>query len=124
MDLRPVPSSCPIEVVTPEKVVRIGEADAWGMADDDDDADRAIAEAVERGWFALRHETEFDFDFYWDSVREMESFMAGSVRMKSVAPPAAELEKAHRSLAEKGPGGARVRCRRPTMLAVYRKTRS
>ncbi len=121
VDLRPVPSKCPIEVVTPEKITQVGEADASGMAADDAAADRAIGAAVERGWFLPRRRVQFNFDFYWDSVHEMATFMADSVRMKNVVPPVAELEKAVRELAARAPGKTRVRCRRATMLAVYRK---
>lgn len=121
VDLRPVPSKCPIEVVTSDKVTQVGEADASGMAADDAAADRAIGDAVERGWFLLRRRVQFNFDFYWDSVHGMATFIADSVRMKNVVPPVAELEKAVRELAGRAPGRARVRCRRATMLAVYRK---
>ncbi len=121
VDLRPVPSKCPIEVVTPEKITQVGEADASGMAADDAAADRAIGDAVERGWLLARRRVQFNFDFYWDSVREMATFIADSVRMKNVDPPVAELEKAVRELAARAKGRTRVRCRRATMLAVYRK---
>ena len=114
----------PIEVVTPEKNVQVGEADASGMAADDAAADRAIGDAVEHGWFILRRRVQFNFDFYWDSVHEMATFVADSVRMKNVVPPVAELEKAVRELAARAPGRARIRCRRATMLAVYRKASS
>ena len=124
VDLRPVPSKCPIEVVTPEKITQVGEADASGMVADDDAADRAIGDAVERGWFLPRRRVQFNFDFYWDSVHEMATFIADSVRMKNVVPPVAELGKAVRELATRAPDRARVRCRRATMLAVYRKASS
>ena len=41
-DLRPLSCQCPIELVTPSGVVHVGEADATGMAADDDASDRAI----------------------------------------------------------------------------------
>lgn len=91
------------------------------MAADDAAADRAIGDAVKRGWFLFRRRAQFNFDFYWDSVHEMATFMADSVRMKNVVPPVADLEKAVRGLAARAPGRTRVRCRRATMLAVYHK---
>ncbi|NIR50575.1 MAG: hypothetical protein GWN55_10185 [Phycisphaerae bacterium] len=121
IDLRPVPSQCPIEVVTPGSIVHVGEADASGMAADDEAADRAIRDAVEQGWFVLRRDTRFDFDFYWDSVHEKASFIDGSIRMKQAVPSYADLEKVHRDLSTRAQGVARIRCRRQTMLAVYCK---
>ncbi len=76
VDLRPVPSKCPIELVTPDKITQVGEADASGIVADDEAADRAIGDAVERGWFLLRRRFQFNFDFYWDSVHEMATFIA------------------------------------------------
>jgi len=120
IDLRPVPAQCPIEVVAPRNTIQVGEADASGMAADAA-ADRAIGYCVQQGWFVLQDHVRFDFDLYWDSVREMTFFIADSVRMRNVLPPAADLEKAHRELAAGERGRVRVRCRRPTMLAVYDK---
>jgi hypothetical protein len=98
VDLRPVSSQCPLDFVTPEKTVRFGMADGTGMAADDSAADRAIEDAVERGWFVPRRRVQFDFDFYWDSAfREQKLREEGS--------------------------GTRIRCRRATMLATYRKAR-
>jgi len=121
VDLRPVSSLCPIEVVTSEKVIQVGEADGTGMAADDAAADRAVGDVVERGWLVPGRRLQFSFDFYWDGIGEMESFVADSVRMKNVAPPFADLEKAVRELDETEPYRTRIRCRRETMLAVYRK---
>lgn len=121
IDLRPVPSQCPIEVVTPGTIVQVGEVDASGMAADDKAADRAIRNAVEHGWFIPRRDTRFDFDFYWDSVHEMASFIDGSRRMKQAVPSYADLEKVHRDLSARAHGTVRLRCRRRTMLAVYSK---
>ena len=123
VDLRPLPSQCPIEIVTPGTIVQVGEVDASGTAADDDAADRAIGDVVGGGWFVPRRNTQFEFDFYWDSVEEMASFMDASKRMKHVIPSYANLEKDRRKLSAREQGRVRFRCRRRTMLAVYDKAR-
>ena len=121
VDLRPISCQCPIELVTPSVVVHVGEADATGMAADDDASDRAIRDIVEQGRFVLRGDTQFDFDFYWDSVQELTSFIEASTRMKHVRPSYAELEEVYRDVSAGGREGVRLRCRRRTMLKAYQK---
>ena len=121
VDLRPVSTNCPIELVSRGKVLPVGEADATGMAADDEAADSAVGKAVERRWFVPGRETRFNFDFYWDRVDEFASFADGSRRIKRVVPSFAELEKIHRGLSSKAKDPVRLRCRRATMLAVYSK---
>lgn len=121
VDLRPLPSQCPIEAVGTDRTVQMGEVDATGMAMEDAAADCAMREVVEQGWFVPRRETQFEFDFYWDSVQEMASFIEASRRMKQVVPSYAHLEEVHRLLSPREPGRVRLRCRRRTLLAVYKK---
>ena len=121
VDLRPLSSKCPIEVVTPKEAIQIGEVDAYGAAEDDAAADSATRQAVEDGWYAPLGDTHFLFDFYWDTVSEMASFMEGSMRMKVVTPSYSELEKISRELNTGAENRTRLRCRRSMMLAVYRK---
>ncbi len=121
VDLRPLPGQCPIELVSPGAVVQVGEVDAIGMAADDDASDRAIQNTVTQGHFVARQDTQFDFDFYWDSVQEMASFIESSRRMKHVRPSYADCEKAHVALSAGGRERVRLRCRRRTTLAVYEK---
>ena len=122
VDLRPLPGQCPIELVSPGAVVRVGEADATGMAADDDASDHAIQDVVTQGHFVAHRDTQFDFDFYWDSVQEMASFIGPSKRMKHVRPSYADFEKARLALSAGGRERVRLRCRRRTTLAVYQKT--
>ena len=121
VDLRPLSCQCPIELVTPSGVVHVGEADATGMAADDDASDRAIRNIVEQGRFVPLGDTQFDFDLYWDSVQELRSFIEDSPRMKHVRPPYAEMEAVYREVSAGGREEVRVRCRRRTMLKAYQK---
>lgn len=121
VDLRPLSSQCPLEAVRADMVVRIGEVDGTGMTADDAAADEAIREAVDHGWFVPVRDTRFDFEFWWDSVAEMASFLEGSKRVKRVVPSYADLGKVHRGLTVPHRAPFRLRCRRPTLLAVYQK---
>ena len=122
VDLRPVSAPCPIEVITRHGSVQIGEVDASGMAADDAAADRAIREAVARGWFTMQHTEQFGFAFWWDTVSEMIAFFDGSRRAKAVSPSYAELTAAHRRVSTEAPDPVRLRCARRTMLSSYTKT--
>ncbi len=121
VDLRPLSCQCPIELVTPSVVVHVGEVDGTGMAADDDASDRAIRNIVEQGRFVPRGDTQFDFDLYWDSIQELTSFIEASTRMKHVRPSYAELEEVYSNVSAGRREGARVRCRRRTMLKAYQK---
>ena len=122
VDLRPLSGQCPIELVGGGTVVHVGEVDATGMAADDAASDRAVQDVVTQGHFLARQDTQFDFDFYWDNVQEIASFMESSRRMKEVRPSYADLEKAYLVLSAEVPERVRFRCRRRTTLAVYQKT--
>lgn len=121
VDLRPVSSRNVLEALTPDGAVRVGEVDAYGAAPDDAAADRAMRRVVEDGWFVPCRETHFDFDVFWDTVGEMASFIASSRRMQHVDPPYADLERIHRDLSSRAGARVRLRCRRPMLLAVYRR---
>lgn len=121
VDLRPLPGRYPLELVSTGSVIQIGEVDATGVADDDDAADRAMRSTVSQGHFVARRKSQFGFDFYWDEVKEMESFIESSRRMQRVRPSYTDCEKAHVALRAEGYERVRIRCRRQTSLAVYEK---
>lgn len=121
VDLRPLSCQCPLELVTPSGVVHVGEVDGTGMVADDDASDRAIRDIVEQERFVPRGDTQFDFNLYWDSVQELTSFIEASTRMKHVRPSYAELEEVYSDVSAGRREGARVRCRRRTMLKAYQK---
>jgi hypothetical protein len=121
VDVRPLSSHCPLEAVSAAGLVQIGEVDATGMMADDDAADHAMRQSVDQGWFARLRLTTFDFAFYWDSVAEMTSVLRERKRTRQVSPSFADLERAHQVLSARDGGGVRLRCRTPTLLAVYEK---
>jgi hypothetical protein len=122
VDLRPLSSTtCPIEFVTAEEAISVAEVDASGLVEDDVAADRAIERVVQDGWFRQRQASTFQFEFSWDNVDAMATFIKGSRRIKRVTPSCGDLEKAHRSHVARAGRGARVRYMRPMLLAVYQR---
>lgn len=121
VDLRPRSWHCPVEAVMAERSIEIAELDATGMAAEDAAADRAVGRALGNGWFVPRRQETFDFELYWDSVADMASFIESSKRMKELRPAFADLDAKLSELRTRADGSVRLRCRRPTLLAVYRK---
>lgn len=122
MDLRPVSSSsCPLEVVTPETVARIGRVDASRGRPDDRAADRAVARAVAEGLFEPCREERFEFEFSWRTVGEMAAFLTASPRVKEVTPSYAELEALCGEWRARAGENVRLRYWRKMRLAVYER---
>ena len=120
LDLRPRSAKYPIELVTPAERFHIGHLDGYGMESVDLAADVAMRTPVEDGWFTRLKDTNFDIEFYWDTVNELQSYVQDESRITSVAPSYAELEKAYVQLSKRT-SNVRLCYRRPTILAVYRK---
>lgn len=95
VDVRPLSSQCPLEAISAEGLVHIGEVDGTGMLADDAATDDAICQSVDHGWFVSLRNITFDFAFYWDSVAEMASVLDERRRTKQVVPSYADLERAH-----------------------------
>jgi hypothetical protein len=104
------------------EVIQAGELDDSGTVEDDVAADRAVAEVVQEGRFLLRQDARFEFDFYWDTVGEMASFMEDSRRMKLGSPSYEDLERIYREWCARARDRVRLRYPRSMMLAVYQKT--
>lgn len=121
VDVRPLSSRCPLEAVCGERVVHLGDVDGTGMLSDDRAADAAMRTSVGHGWFVPRRSITFDFRTYWDSVAEMASMLDARRRKKQVVPSYADLERTHHDLRARHGGVVRLRCRTPTLLAVYER---
>jgi hypothetical protein len=118
VDMRPVAWQSPIEAVTGARAVPVGDFSENGMNADDIAADAAMATAVARGWFVPRNEVRFAFNFYWDSVADLSTYLEGSRRGQLVIPPASDIERRFARASEGG--NARLRCNRRILLATYR----
>ena len=121
LDLRPRSATYPIDFVTAAGRFHAGDFDGSGAESDDAAADTVMRNAVEDGRFTRLRDTHFNIEFCWDTVNEMESHARKEGRIASVNPSYAELEKAYHELSTGTSAIVRLRYRRPTMLAVYRK---
>jgi hypothetical protein len=77
IDLRPILSSWPIEVVSARAVHETGHIQdlPLGLADDHA-ANESMARAEQNGWFIREAEEFFPFYYSWDSPSEMENWIA------------------------------------------------
>lgn len=122
IDLRPLASlGSPLEIVAGDEAVQVGEVDEPGTVADDLAADHAAAQVVGSGCYRLAKTAHFEFEFSWDTVGEMASFVAGSRRMGGVSPSYSDLERTHRAWCARARGRVRLRYRRKMLLTVYRK---
>ena len=121
LDLRPLSSKPPIEVVTPGGAVQVGVLDD-SQTPDDAAVDRAMRQAVEIGWFVSHGgDTQFHTEHYWDTVKEMAEFIETRRTKPKVHPSYADIEKTYEDLSAKTSESVRLRCRWLGLLAVYRK---
>lgn len=123
VDLRPVSGRLPLDLVTTDGAVSMGEIDARGMQSDDGAADRAVEAAVGRGWFDPIDAAPCELFVYWGDIDEMSAAMDDSERMTGVDPSLAELKRTHGDRLREDEG-ARIRCRRTLALATYRAVKT
>ena len=76
IDLRPMLSNWPIEVVSAREIRETGHIQdlPMGLADDNA-ANQSIAQAEQNGWFRREAEEFFPFYYAWDSPSEMEAWI-------------------------------------------------
>lgn len=76
IDLRPILSHWPIEVVSAREIRETGKIQdlPLGLADDHA-ANQSIAQAEQNGWFIREAEDFFPFYYSWDSPSEMEEWI-------------------------------------------------
>lgn len=77
VDLRPMLSSWPIEVVSAREIRETGHIRDLPLGlEDDHAANQSISRAEQNGWFSRQAEEFFPFYYSWDSPSEMEEWIA------------------------------------------------
>jgi hypothetical protein len=84
IDLRPFAGNWPLEVVAPSASPTRSTPGAWAVGRVDDSQERpddqaanaAIAHAVRAGWFRAERTTTFEYAWYWDTLAELEAYIA------------------------------------------------
>jgi hypothetical protein len=110
IDLRPLLDRWPIEVTAKGQTLEAGRAtDLPEPLTDDEAADRALAEAVQRGWFLRERGEIFPFFYYWDTPNEMQKYIDET--WNDVISIEENLWKSLRSMWATSNADARVRMR-------------
>lgn len=77
LDLRPMQARWPVEVISARETRETGRiVDFPRGVEDDEAANRAMAEAKQKGWFLRERETTFPYIYSWDSPSELEEWIA------------------------------------------------
>jgi hypothetical protein len=118
IDLRPYAGNWPLAVVADGRVWPVGRMDGRVRRPTDRACDAALRRAVRAGLFRPVRATTFPFAWYWDSLAEMEAYLADRWTDVMALPPATRAA-AVATLAAAGPD-ARLRILRGMRLAVYR----
>jgi hypothetical protein len=122
IDVRPITAPALIESVSAARVTAAVEIDADGATEDEAAADAAVRHALSHAWFAFERSRPFDFEVYYDSAEDLKTFVETSKRMRESRIPYQELEERRSELGAATGQPSRLRCHRPWIMGVYRKT--
>jgi hypothetical protein len=81
--------------------------------------DKAVEEAVRRGWFEVENQDAFEYAYYWDSVEGMAAFLKENWK-ESARVPGSLLAEARR-LEQAAGEPVEVRVRRSLLIVSYRR---
>lgn len=118
LDLRPLAINWPVEMVTGIRQQHIGWVNTLDRLADGVASDRALAHAVDAGWFSTPHRVVFDFIYLWHSPDGLRQHAAENWSHYRLAPEL--LTEAARVHAAAGPG-AQLRIRRTMTLGRYER---
>ena len=119
IDLRPLASGWPLEIVSPDTEILAGRLDDNKRIRVDVASNNAISAAIQRGWFTKESEDLFEYAYYWDTVEEMMAYVEADWGNAAVVPNDVAVE-AHR-LVDIAGDRVEIRIRRTMVIASYRK---
>jgi hypothetical protein len=119
VDLRPMASGWPVEIVSRDAQTLVGRVDDQMRTVVDNISNEAVAETVRRGWFEKESEDRFEFAYYWDTVDAMSTYVETEWGYDAFLPENV-LSEAHR-LVKEADEGVQIRVRRTMLIASYRK---
>ena len=122
IDLRPHVSGWPVEIVSPDTRILVGQLDDKAGIRDDIAADIAISKAIRRGWFEVENEAFFEYAYYWNSVDEMNAYIE-TEWSNLVAVQGNVLSEARR-LVQLTSEPVQIRIRRTMLIGSYRKLKA
>jgi|ABSQ01.1.fsa_nt_gi hypothetical protein len=120
VDLRPLADHTRVEVSSSRETLQVGHVtQAPEDLANDEAANRAIAEAVQQGWFTRERQESFLFSYYWDSPSEMQEYV--EEEWADFLTIDEELWRKVRSKWAVADGDARLRLPLKLVIARYRK---
>jgi hypothetical protein len=121
IDLRPVATDAPIDVVTTNGLNRLGTVDGASGMEDDAASDAAIDVVVSEGLFRLHTKGYFDFEYYWDDADELATDFENNWRRRRGNPTSEVLDAARTELARLD-GNRRLRSCEHILIATYARS--
>jgi hypothetical protein len=120
IDLRPMLSNWPIEVVSAREIRETGRIQdlPLGLADDNA-ANQSVAQAEKNGWFRREAEEFFPFYYAWDSPSEMEEWI--TEEWQDFIQLDEETKRATRSVWALGDADASVRVKVKMLITRWKK---
>src|SRR5262245_25208312 len=73
LDVRPLSTNAPLEIVAGTQVWRAGRVDESGGLPDDHATTESLRTVVREGWFVSEHQARFDYAWYWDTLDELQT---------------------------------------------------
>lgn len=119
IDLRPIATHWPIEVVNGGRAMPMGTVDGTLRAAHDNASHQAMVAAVRKGRFRKEREAFFEFAYYWDSLDELTAYVDDCWSDTMVLPESAIEQIGRLVLAT--PIQHKIRIRRQMMIARYRR---
>lgn len=120
IDLRPLLGGWPVEIAWGNEYRQVGRlTDAPEGLADDESANRAIEEAVRRGWFTLEGGDRFSLFYSWDTANDMEAYLREE--WDGFAQLDEKVAQAAKSAWAVANADARVRVRVDMLLNGWRK---
>ncbi len=116
IDLRPFIAEPPVQIVVGNQVMVAGAIDGTANFSKHLNANRAVQEIVNHGWFVAEEQDAFELYTYWDGTGEFKTFM--DEESQSILP-LETLAEAKRLIASEA--NARLRTQRLMVIARYRK---
>ncbi len=120
IDLRPLVYLAPVEVASIREIREAGHVSQLPEdLENDEAADRSIAEAASQNWFTHEQEDFFPFFYYWDSPKEMQEYI--EEEWADFITIDEDVWKNIRSMWAVADADARLRMKLKMLIARYRK---
>ena len=119
INLQPLTMPLIVEVMIAARPVWAKEVPSYSAPEDVAAAEAAVQQALASEWFAFEKSLPYHLDIRCDNAADLSAY-AQSRKLSEAEIPYEEVEGQRLALSRSGET-ARLRCRRPWSLSVYRK---